>query len=93
MSDIEPVNTIQDALRRLGKHIQSEWIFNEASVALDAGRDFKLTIICTENDKGYIVAMHRHDTARLGHNSFIKLGHGEWDAEHAPCKTSEGASS
>lgn len=76
------IGTVQDALRKFAQHIGSQWVFDEASVALDAGRDYKLTITCTENGKGYIVAMHRHETERVGHNSFVKLAHGEWDARN-----------
>jgi hypothetical protein len=75
----EPVNTVQEALRRFAQHIGAKWVFDEASEALDAGRDYKLTIFCTEKDKGYVVAMHRHQTERVGDNSFIKLAHGEWE--------------
>jgi hypothetical protein len=72
------IDTVQDALRKFAKSIESKWLFDEASVALDAGRDFKVTITCTEKPNGYVVAMARHESERCGHNSFIKLGHGEW---------------
>jgi ABC-type transport system involved in cytochrome c biogenesis ATPase subunit len=78
-----PVNTLQEALQRLAQHIGAKWVFDEASVALDEGRDYKLTITCTEiPKKGFVVAMHRHQTERVGHNSFIKLSHGEWEASN-----------
>lgn len=75
--------TVQDALRKFSGYVASRWVFDEASVALDAGCDYKVTITCTQNPKGYVVAMHRHKTDRLGHNSFVKLAHGEWDAAGA----------
>lgn len=73
--------TVQEALHRFAQMISSKWVFEEASVALDAGDDYKLTIHCTESSKGYIVALHRHQSQRLGHNSFIKLSHDEWEQQ------------
>lgn len=73
------IQTLQEALRKFAQMVESKWLFEEASVALDAGRDFKVTITCTETPKGYVVALHRHETERLGSHSFIKLTHGEWE--------------
>jgi hypothetical protein len=77
------IATVQEALRKLARNIESHWLFNEASVALDAGRDYKLTITCTETPKGYVVAMRRYESTRVGHNSYIKLTHGEFDCGDA----------
>jgi hypothetical protein len=85
----ENITTLQEALRKFAPWIASKWLFEEASVALDAGRDYKITIICTETPKGYVVAMHRHEAERLGSHSFIKLTHGEWDATPAGTSTDQ----
>lgn len=71
-------NSIQDALRVFADKIGGRDVFDEASIALDAGLDYKLTIICTEKDSGYVVAMHRANVNRLNCWNFTKLGHGEW---------------
>ena len=71
-------NTVQEALRVFSDKIGGEDIFDEASAALDAGCDYKLTIICTATADEYVVAMHRDQTSRLNDWSFVKLGHGEW---------------
>jgi ABC-type transport system involved in cytochrome c biogenesis ATPase subunit len=68
-----PIQDVRAALRKFADMIASDWLFDEASVALDAGDDYKLTITCTENAKGYVVALHRHQSLRLGTHSFIKL--------------------
>ena len=74
----DQIGNVQDALHKFSQMIAAQWVFDEATVALDAGRDYKLTITVTETPKGYVVAMNRHETERLGCNSFIKLAHGEY---------------
>lgn len=71
-------NTVQEALREFADKIGGRDVFDEASIALDAGLDYKVTIICTEKDSGYVVAMHRENVNRLNCWNFTKLGHGEW---------------
>jgi hypothetical protein len=71
-------NTVQEALRLFANKVGSREVFDEASVALDAGCDYKVTITCTEKAGGFVVAMHRSQAERIDHWSFIKLEHGEW---------------
>jgi hypothetical protein len=75
------ITTVQQALHKFAGFLDAKWLFEEASMALDAGCDFKVTITCTETPRGFVVALHRHRSERLGTHSFIKLAHGEWSAE------------
>lgn len=72
-------NSVQEALRAFADRIGDRQIFDEASIALDAGCDYKLTITCTDKAGGYVVAMDRQQIERINHWSFTKLKHGEWN--------------
>jgi hypothetical protein len=67
------IETVREALRKVGAMLQQEWYFEEVAEALASGLHHESRLVCRESANGFVVALARTTKSKSTDKSFIRL--------------------